>query len=99
MANFELGRVVATKRAFDLIEADERFKRYVSGCVTRYMMHDWGDLCDEDWDTNDKFARKKGGRILAAYDLPNYVENGEDQLWIITEEDRTVTTLFFPGDY
>lgn len=101
MANtFELGRVVATKRVWELIDSDERFNRFVSGCVTRYMMHDWGDLVDEDWAVNDRFVTKKGGRILASYKLPNYVDvEHEDSLWIITEEDRSVTTLLFPGDY
>lgn len=101
MANlFSLGRVVATTRVWELIEADERFNRFVSGCVTRYMIHDWGDLDNDDWTINDKFARKKGGRILASYNLPDYITvEGEDRLWIITEGDRSVTTILFPGDY
>lgn len=101
MANtFELGRVVATKRVWELIDSNERFNRFVSACVTRYMIHDWGDLDDEDWKLNDRYARRKGGRILASYKLPNYVSvEDEDKLWIITEEDRSVTTLLFPGDY
>ena len=97
---FELGRVVATTRVWELIDSNERFNQFVSACVTRYMMHDWGDLDDEDWKLNDKYARRKGGRILASYKLPDYVEvEFEDKLWIITEEDRSVTTLLFPGDY
>lgn len=97
---FGLGRMVATTRVWELIDSNERFNRFVSACVTRYMMHDWGDLDDEDWKLNDKYARRKGGRILASYKLPDYVEvEFEDKLWIITEEDRSVTTLLFPGDY
>ena len=98
--NMELGRVVATRRVWDLVESNERFQRFVGACVTRFMLHDWGDLGDEDWDTNDKFARKNGGRILASYKLPDYLDvEFEDSLWIILDKNALVTTILFPGDY
>lgn len=92
--------MVATKRVWELIDSDERFNRFVSGCVTRFTMNDWGDLDQDDWDTNDKFANGKGGRILASYKLPDFAKvDFEDALWIILDKDASVTTILFPGDY
>ncbi|WP_458459317.1 hypothetical protein [Pseudobutyrivibrio sp.] len=97
--NFELGHVVATRRVWELIDTDERFNRFVSGCMTRYVMMDWGDLDDDDWKLNDESVKDEG-RLLASYQLPTEIDaDGEDRLWIITEWDRSTTTLLFPGDY
>ena len=82
----KLGQVVSTKRVWDLVECDERFRRFTGVCVARFLLHDWDDLCDEDCELNDNYARKKGGRILASYKLPDY-------------KDASATTLLFPGDY
>jgi len=96
---FELGRIVATKRVWELIDTDERFSRFVTGCLSRYIVYDWGELDPEDWKMNDE-AVKSGERILGSYPLPYDIEvEFEDRLWIITEHDRSVTTLLFPGDY
>lgn len=96
---FELGRLVATRRVWEMIDQDERFSRFVTGCLTRYIVYDWGELDPEDWKQNDE-AAKTGERILASYPLPFDVDAGfDDRLWIITESDRSVTTLLFPGDY
>lgn len=98
--NLELGRIVATRRVWDLAESNARFQKFVGACVTRFLLHDWGDLCDEDWELNDNYARKKGGRILASYRLPDYADaDGEESLWIILDKDAKVTTILFPGDY
>lgn len=100
MNKVELGRVVATTRVWELIDSDERFNRFVSGCLTRFTMNDCGDVERDDWDINDKFMRRKGGRILASYKLPDYAKvDFEDKLWIILDKDASVTTILFPGDY
>lgn len=53
----------------------------------------------EDWEANDK-AVIDDERLLASYVIPEWIEEVfEDRLWIITEWDRSVTTLLFPGDY
>jgi hypothetical protein len=99
MELFKLGRLVATKRVWELIDTNERFSRFVTGCLTRYVVYDWGELDPDDWAINEE-AVKTGERILASYPLPYDVEvDYDDRLWIITEADRSVTTLLFPGDY
>ena len=104
MAKIELGRVVATARVWELIDSNERFNRFVSGCITRFVMSDWGDLTQDDWDLNEESVRLNDGRILASYQLPDFVEvEFEDKLWIILEigesDADNVTTILFPGDY
>ena len=82
---FRLGTVVATPGALAL-ELD--FRPYLA-------MHQcgfWGDVPPEDWQENDLSA-KEGFRILSAY----VVANG--RFWIITEHDRSSTTVLLPEEY
>lgn len=96
---FELGKLVATKRVWELTNENAMFNAFVGRCITRYMLKDWGDLVPEDWESNDK-ALKGDHRILASYLIPkDIIADDEDRLWIITEWDRSVTTLLFPDEY
>jgi hypothetical protein len=61
--------------------------------LNRHVQGDWGDLGLEDKRANDR-ALAFGARILSAYDLPT----GE-RLWIITEADRSATTILLPEEY
>lgn len=82
---FPLGKVVATPGAMAL-KVD--FRPYLA-------MHQcgfWGDVCPEDWQEND-LSVKQGFRILSAY----VVSNG--RFWIITESDRSSTTVLLPEEY
>ena len=87
---FELGQIVATPAAIVAIEfahttAHELLQRHVSG--------DWGDLSAEDQALNDR-AVVQGERILSAYMLAD----GE-RLYIITEWDRSATTILLASEY
>ena len=96
---FEIGQVVATRAVWELIDEDQKFNDFVSVCLSRYIMYDWGDTCDEDWEANNT-AVLEGERVLAVYNIPEDIEsNFEERLWIITERDRSTTTLLFPSDY
>jgi hypothetical protein len=86
---FALGAIVATPGALELMEqgnidAFQLLHRHVTG--------DWGDLDEEDKKEND-LSVQKGYRILSAYG------KGERKLWIITESDRSVTTILRPDEY
>lgn len=61
--------------------------------IVRHVTGDWGDLCQEDKEENE-LAVKEGFRILSAYKLPT----GE-KLWVITEADRSATTILRPDEY
>lgn len=96
---FKLGQVVATAAVWELIDTNEGFSLFISLCLSRYIAGDWGDIDDEDKALNDN-ALEEGDRIMASYQIPLEVEEVyEDRIWIITEADRSVTTLLFPGDY
>lgn len=84
----KLGRTVITRNAHEtLIPGD------VVSSLHRHEQLDWGDVGAEDWKTNNH-ALNHGYRILSVY---------HDRLgvkfWIITEADRSVTTILLPEDY
>lgn len=87
---FLLGQVVATPGALDALD-----RAAVNGMdlIRRHQHGDWGNVPPGDAEENDKSVTK-GWRILSSYALT------EDQnLWIITEADRSATTLLLPEDY
>ncbi len=88
----QLGQVVMTKGIADKVAEDVQFADAVINCVKRHANCDWGDLSEEDKKINDE-AVKDGERILSAYNI-----NGV-KIWIITEWDRSYTTILFPEEY
>ena len=82
---FPLGQIVATPGALAL---GIDFIPYLAMHQRGY----WGDVSQEDWQEND-FSVKNGFRILSVY----VVENG--RFWVITEHDRSVTTVLRPDEY
>jgi hypothetical protein len=61
--------------------------------ITRHVTGDWGQLCDEDKEENE-LSLKQGFRLLSAYELRAGVK-----LWVITEHDRSATTLLLSSEY
>ena len=90
LARFSLGRVVATPGA---LKALEEANQNPLEFLERHQAGDWGELCDEDKDENE-FSVRNGFRILSAYRTRNNVK-----IWVITEADRSVTTLLLPHEY
>lgn len=87
---FALGHVVMTPGAADL-EVD--FSPYLA----RHTQGDWGELEAFDKQQNET-AVKEGYRLLSAYDVPT--EHGDtERIWIITEADRSATTVLLPSEY
>ena len=82
---FELGRIVATPGALAL---GVDFSPYIGMHQRGY----WGDVCQDDWKANDQSV-KEGSRILSAYEIK------EDKIWIITEADRSATSVLLPSEY
>ena len=88
LERFPTGQIVITRGALDeLAEQDVRrgLARHISG--------DWGELDEEDWKANDA-ALEHGGRLLSRYITPSGTT-----FWIITEHDRSVTTILLPDEY
>lgn len=90
LARFSLGRVVATPGA---LKALEEANQNPLEFLERHQAGDWGELCDEDKDENE-FSVRNDFRILSAYRTRNNVK-----IWVITEADRSVTTLLLPHEY
>ena len=87
---FPLGQVVGTPGA---LEALERANQRPLDVLSRHVTGDWGDLEEEDKSEND-FSVKRDLRILSAYNLPTGVK-----VWVITEADRSATTILLPDEY
>ena len=86
---FELGKIVKTTGVAENCNYEDLFE-----CVKRHSDCDWGDLDEDDKMLNDS-AVVDGGRILSAYEI------GENKvkIWIITEADRSYTTILLPEEY
>jgi hypothetical protein len=87
---FPAGRIVATPGALAFLEhANKSPLEFLS----RHLRGDWGDLCQDD-KTENELSLKCGFRLMSSYQVTD-----TDKLWIITEADRSVTTLLLPADY
>ena len=71
---------------------------FIQESLGRHIKADWGDLDDEDKQAND-MALKQGTRLLSAYNDDRFPKNGVATIWIITEADRSYTTILFPDEY
>lgn len=91
---FNLGQVVVTKGVNEKMKEDRSFSVFVQVSIGKYVHRDWGQTCDEDAKANNR-AIQNGERILAVYKQPKT----NTTIWIITEADRSVTTILFPDEY
>ena len=95
----QLGTILATAGIDSEMQDTYGFEAFCNRCVARHYYMDWGDLCEEDKKLND-LAVKTGDRILSAYKIPKDLRIGyADKIWIITEADRSRTTVLFPDEY
>lgn len=92
-AKFKLGYVVWTRAINESIAGDGRFAKFVTESLGRHAVGDWGDLCMEDKQENG-YALDKYLRLFSSYDYPD-----GRKIWIITEADRSATTILFPEEY
>jgi len=87
---FELGRLVGTPGALRALEEAEQIPFEL---LHRHVIGDWGELCEEDREENEQSV-DQGFRILSAYKL-----NTGIKIWVITEWDRSATTILLPEEY
>lgn len=96
-SKFRLGRMTATRGVVDKMQEDHAFAAFVSKSIRRYEDCDWGDSPDEDKLQND-YAVENGERIFATYKQDMSIKDRKI-IWIITEWDRSATTILFPEEY
>ena len=83
-----LGRTLMTRGVADTVP-----ESVIMLALHRHSHGDWGDVCDSDWKRNNN-ALTEGTRLFSSYkDL------GGHDLWVITEADRSATTVLFPSEY
>jgi hypothetical protein len=85
---FELGQTVSTRNALETLHPED-----VLIAMSRHHAGDWGDLCEEDRQANER-ALSQGGRLFSVYR-----DRNGTKFYIITECDRSYTTVLLPEDY
>jgi hypothetical protein len=90
IGRFPLGHIVATPGALGALE---RAGENPATFVKRHVTGDWGEL-DQDDQRENEISVVQGFRLLSAYTLSNGTK-----IWIITEADRSATTLLLPSEY
>lgn len=89
---FELGQTVQTRGIAAACENDEAFTKEIYKAFNKYVNCDWGETCAEDSALNDS-AVNNADRIVAKY------ETSKGNIFIITEWDRSYTTILFADEY
>jgi hypothetical protein len=89
---FPLGQIYTSREVDALLSQSPDFCTFVSHSLSRHKAGDWGDCCSEDKQANDR-ALNGSDRLFSVY-LKDDVK-----IWIITEWDRSVTTILFPHEY
>jgi hypothetical protein len=89
MTTFPLGRLLATPGALEAATGDD-----LAEYLSRHARGDWGVVDAADKRANDR-ALIEGTRLLSTYVL----RDGATHIWIITEADRSATTILLPEEY
>jgi len=84
----ELGQVVATPGVIESISQED-----INEALDKHRLGNWGNVCDEDWETNNE-ALNDDGRVLSSY-----TSKEGNEFWILSEGDRSSTTVLLPSEY
>jgi hypothetical protein len=95
---FRLGKTVITSGVAGMIDEDPEFEQGVMNSINGHHSGDWGEICDGDKELNDEalkeeMAGKPSDRLMSAFTVKG------TKIWIITECDRSVTTVLLPEEY
>jgi hypothetical protein len=103
-ARFAVGQLAATPGALALLE---QHRINIVALINRHIQGSWGDICADDAEQNEA-AIELGNRVMSVYRLvdaqrlaatPFGKRNDLPTVWVITEADRSVTTLLLPSEY
>ena len=92
MGLFNGAHIIVVTAGIEAEMKDKDFASKVMECLRRHKTGDWGDCCKKDKKTNNQAIKLKN-RIMSVYTI------GDVKIWIITEADRSVTTILFPIEY
>ena len=88
---FPLGKLVVTRAVMDWLK-EHNLVKSIGSILERHHNGDWGEMGEEDCASNEQ-ALKHNLRLMSAYTVK------DTKVWIITEWDRSITTILFPDDY
>ena len=94
---FSLGRILATPDALQVLTA---MRLSALRLLARHVRGDWGNLDEHDREQN-KLAVLAGLRVLSAYEVERTIDGRviKQKFWVITEADRSSTTVLLPDEY
>lgn len=96
-ALFSPGQVVATPAALALLQ---ELGASVPQLLLRHLTGDWQQMCKPDRDANWAAVIEGETRVFSSFDIAPKGHAGKSiKIWIITEWDRSVTTILCPEDY
>ena len=87
-ASFGLGQTLMTPGARDTLDPEDMIN-----ALRRHARGDWGDCCKDDFEANN-LALVEGSRLFSVYH-----DRFCTKFWIITEADRSATTIILPSEY
>lgn len=90
---FNIGTIYMTCGVNETMTQNVPFAFFISASLNRHIKGDWGDVCKNDKAEN-QFSLNKSLRLFSAYE-----KEGLPKIWIITEADRSETTILFPDEY
>lgn len=95
---FSLGQLVATASVSSYMDSDLSFRSFIFDCIARHRAGDWGDVSHEDRSLND-FSVVTDHHLVSVYRCSSEHAFYTDRIFIITEADRSVTTVLWSGEY
>ena len=89
----KLGKTLGSPSVAQRMHDDHEFAAWVSKCLIRHNACDWGDVTKEDAELNN-VAVSKNARVLSVYNHKVF-----PTIWLVTEGDRSSTSIIFPSEY
>ena len=93
---FALGKIVITPGALSALSKSQENPKVF---LERHQSGDWGDLCEEDKKSNDVAVANEGQPEKQQRVLSSYKTGAGEVIWIISEHNRSSTTLLLPEEY
>lgn len=93
MKKFDVGQIIMTAGIMTRAATDAGFLEFITDSFKRFIKGDWGNVSDDEKNDNDLAVKHGDDRIMAMYEKDN------QPVYIITEWDRSVTTILFAEEY
>ncbi|MBK8243253.1 MAG: hypothetical protein IPK88_07500 [Saprospiraceae bacterium] len=95
--SFISGPFYMTAGVSSVMEQDRRFAEFIHHSIKRHINSVFGDIDPEDG--SNEQAIIDGGSIFSVYKSNTSIEEDPTKIWVITEVDRSSTTILFPREY